>query len=98
VIPAGRPRPTVFAPAGHPLRWKEPVRAPDLWDTNPDNVLSPPDAQPDPATRDHETYTQEIRLKDDRGRLRLPAYVLIALGIAVVALTVAILAVLVGFT
>ena len=32
-----------------------------------------------------------------RGILRLPAYVLIALGIAVVAITVAIVAVLVGF-
>jgi hypothetical protein len=71
---------------------------PDLWDTNPDNVFTPPDAQPNPATSDHEIHTQEIRLKDDRGRLRLPAYVLIALGIAVVAITVAILAVLVGFT
>ena len=71
---------------------------PDLWDTNPDNVFSPPDAQPDPATGDHEDYTREIRLKDDRGKLRLPAYVVIALGIALVALTVAILAVLVGFT
>ena len=71
---------------------------PDLWDANPDNVFSPPpDAQPDPTTSDHDTYTQEIRLKDDRGRLRLPAYVLIALGIAVVALTISILAVLVGF-
>jgi hypothetical protein len=41
-------------------------------------------------------FVEEIRLKDDRGRLRLPAYVLIALGIAVVAITIAILAVLVG--
>jgi hypothetical protein len=71
---------------------------PDLWDANPDKVFRPPDAQPDPATNDHEDHSQEIRLKDDRGRLRLPAYVLIALGIAVVALTVAVLAVLGGFT
>jgi hypothetical protein len=69
---------------------------PDLWDTNPDKVFRPSDAQPDPATSDHEDHTQEIRLKDDRGRLRLPAYVLIALGIAVVAIAVAIVAVLVG--
>jgi hypothetical protein len=71
---------------------------PDLWDTNPDNVFSPPDESPDPAPSDHHDRTQEIRLKDDRGRLRLPAYVLIALGIAVVAITVAILAGLAGFT
>jgi hypothetical protein len=67
------------------------------WPAYPD-VFSLPDAQPDPATGDHEDYSQEIRLKEDRGKLRLPAYVLIALGIAVVAVTVAILAVLVGFT
>jgi hypothetical protein len=71
---------------------------PDLWDTNPEHVFSPPDAQPNPATGNHDDHSQEIRLKDDRGRLRLPAYVLIALGIAVVAITVSILAVLVGFT
>jgi hypothetical protein len=71
---------------------------PDLWDTNPDHVFSPPDAQPNPAPSDHDDHTREIRLKDDRGRLRLPAYVLIALGIALVAVTVAILAVLAGFT
>lgn len=71
---------------------------PDLWDTNPDRVFRPPDQQPDPATSDQEDHTQEIRLKDDRGRLRLPAYVLIALGIAVVAIAVAILAVLGGFS
>ena len=46
---------------------------PDLWDINPDNVFSPPDAQTDPATSDHGDYTQEISLKDDRGNLRLPA-------------------------
>ena len=71
---------------------------PDLWDTNPDNVFSPPDQQPNPRGRHHDNDpTQEIRLKDDRGRLRLPAYVLIALGIAVVAIAVSILAVLVRF-
>jgi hypothetical protein len=69
---------------------------PDLWDTNPDKVFRPPDAPTNPATSDHEDHTQEIRLKDDRGRLRLPAYVLIALVVAVVAITIAILAVLVG--
>lgn len=71
---------------------------PDLWDTNPDKVFRPPDQQPDPTTSDHEDHSREIRLKDDHGRLRLPAYVLIALGIAVVAITIAILAVLAGIT
>jgi len=70
---------------------------PDLWDTNPDHVFSPPDGQPNPAGSDQDDLTQEIRLKDDRGRLRLPAYLLIALGIALVAITVSIVAVLVGF-
>jgi hypothetical protein len=71
---------------------------PDLWDTNPDHVFSPPDTQPNPAGSDQDDLTQEIRLKDDRGRLRLPAYLLIALGIALVAITVSIVAMLVGFT
>jgi hypothetical protein len=73
---------------------------PDLWDTSPDNVPSPPDAQANPGPSDHDDHSQEIRLTDDRGRLRLrfPAYVLIALGIAVIAIAVTILAVLVGFT
>ena len=54
---------------------------PDLWDTNPDHVFSPPVAQPSPAPSDHhDDLPPEIRLKDDRGRLRLPAYVLIAWG------------------
>ena len=69
---------------------------PDLWDTNPDKVFRPPDAPTNRATSDHEDHTQEIRLKDDRGRLRLPAYVLIALVVAVAAIAVAIVAVLVG--
>jgi hypothetical protein len=49
---------------------------------------------PDAARSDHDDHSQEIRLKDDRGRFRLPAYVLIALGTALVA--IAIVAVLVG--
>jgi len=59
---------------------------PDLWDTNPDNIFSPPDEQPDPAPSSHDDYPNEVTLKDERGRLRLPAYILIALGIAVVAI------------
>jgi hypothetical protein len=71
---------------------------PDLWDTNPHSAFSTPDERPDPAPSGHDNHRQEIRLTDARGRLRLPAYVLIALGIAVVAIAVAIVAVLVGFT
>jgi hypothetical protein len=69
---------------------------PDFWDINPDNVFSPPDAQTDPATSDHGDYAQEISLKDDRGNLRLPAYVLIALvtALATVLLLTAVLLVL----
>jgi hypothetical protein len=69
---------------------------PDLWDTNPHNVFGTPDAQPDPATGDHGDYTQEIRLKGNRGRLRLPTYVLIALvtALATVLLLTAVLLVL----
>jgi hypothetical protein len=53
---------------------------PDLWDPDP----GPDDAgvdgeQPDPAPGDHDDRTREVMLKDREGRLRLPAYVLIAL-------------------
>ena len=58
---------------------------PDPWDSNPDNVVSTPGEQPDPAPDGHDDQTNEVRLKDDRGRLRLPAYVLIALGMALAA-------------
>jgi len=76
----GRPRPAVVAqlatlsPSG-----EEPVM-PDLWDTNPENVPDTPGEQPAPATSDHDP--KEVRLKDHRGRLRSPAYILIALVIA----------------
>jgi hypothetical protein len=69
---------------------------PHLWDTHPDNVSSGPDPQPDPTPSDHGDHA-EVRLKDDHGRLRLPAYVLIALVLALAAITVAIVAVLVAF-
>jgi len=49
---------------------------PDLWDT-PDSVFSRPDIQLD-STRSANEDHAEVRLKDDRGKLRLPAYVLIA--------------------
>jgi hypothetical protein len=69
---------------------------PDLWDTNPGNNSSTPAEQPDPIPSDHDDRA-EVRLKDDRGRLRPPAYMLIALVLALAAITVAIVAVLVGF-
>ena len=52
---------------------------PDLWDTNPDNVPDTPGEQPAPAASDDDP--KEARLKDRRGRLRPPAYILIALVI-----------------
>jgi hypothetical protein len=53
---------------------------PDLWDPNPD--VSAADEQPDPAPDgDDHDRTREVLLKDRDGRLRLPAYVLIALAV-----------------
>ena len=48
----------------------------DLWDTNPRNASSTPDEQPDLAPDDD--HTKEVMLKDHRGHLRAPAYLLIA--------------------
>jgi hypothetical protein len=56
---------------------------PDLWDTNPDNVFGTPGEQPDPAPNGHDDHTEEMKRKDLHGRTRLPAYILIALVIAV---------------
>jgi hypothetical protein len=53
---------------------------PDLWDTNPDKVFDAADAQHVPAAGGRNP--QVVRLKDQRGRLRPPAYILIALVIA----------------
>jgi hypothetical protein len=69
---------------------------PDLWDANPDNVFSTPGDKPDPAPSGHDDPTREVVLKDHRGRLRPPAYVLIALVIALAAILLLIVAVLVG--
>jgi hypothetical protein len=69
---------------------------PDLWDTNPDNVFSPPDEQPDPAPSGQDDLTNEVHLRDERGRLRLPAYILLALGIALAAVLLVILGVIIG--
>lgn len=57
---------------------------PDLWDTNPDNVFKAAGEQPAPGASGHDHPT-EVRLKDHRGRLRPPAYILLALVIALVA-------------
>jgi hypothetical protein len=63
---------------------------PDLWDTNPEHVFSTPDEQPDPVPNDREDHPKEVGLRDGDGRgwQRLPAYFLIALVIAVVAILV----------
>lgn len=66
---------------------------PDLWDTNPDNVFRTPGKQPNPGPsghHDHDEHAEEVLLKDHRGHLRPPAYVLIALVIALAATTLAI--------
>ena len=55
---------------------------PDPGDTNVDNVFSTPGEQPDPAPSGHDNSAKEVKLKDVRGSVRLPAYVLIALVIA----------------
>jgi hypothetical protein len=69
---------------------------PDLWDTNPDHVFGPSAEEPDPAPSGHDDHTEEVRLKDHNGNLRLPAYVLIALvtALATVVLLTAVLLVL----
>ncbi len=74
----------------------------DLWDTNPDNVFSPPDEQPSPApsgqddASGQDDHTNEVQLRNERGRLRLPAYVLIALGIALAAALLVIIGVMIA--
>ena len=74
---------------------------PDLWDTNPRNTFSTPGEQPEPAPSGHDDHTEddhskEVMLKDHHGRLRLPAYVLIALVIALAAILVLTIGVLVA--
>ena len=68
---------------------------PDLWDTNPDHVFSTPDEQPGPAVTGHDRF-REVRLKDDHGRLRPPAYILVALVIASVAVLLVLAGVLIS--
>jgi hypothetical protein len=69
---------------------------PDLWDTNPDNVFPVPDKQSSPAPAGQEDHTAEVLLKDDSGRLRPPAHLLIALvtALATVVLFTAVMLVL----
>jgi hypothetical protein len=55
---------------------------PDHWDTKPEHLFSVPDEQPDPASSSHHDPAHEIKLRDPSGRLRLPAYILIALVIS----------------
>ena len=59
---------------------------PDLWDTNPDNIFSGSGKKPDPDSNGNNDHTEEVTLRDHRGRLRPPAYVLIALVIALAAI------------
>lgn len=58
---------------------------PDHWDTKPENLFDLPGKQPDPVPDGHDDPTNEVQLRDPGGRLRLPAYILIALVIAVAA-------------
>lgn len=74
---------------------------PDLWDTNPDNVFRTSGKQPDKAPsghHDHDDEPEEVMLKDHRGHRRPPAYVLIALVIALAATTFAIVIALIAFS
>jgi hypothetical protein len=67
---------------------------PDLWDTNPDNIFNGPRKKPDSAPNGNNDHTKEVPLRDHRGRLRLPAYVLIALVVALAAILLLITGVL----
>jgi hypothetical protein len=59
---------------------------PDHWDTRPEDLFTPPDERPDPAPGAHDDQANQVKLKDPGGRLRLPAYILIALVIAAAAI------------
>jgi hypothetical protein len=51
----------------------------------PNHGFNTPKDQPDPVPNGHDDQTHEITLRDPSGRLRLPAYILIALVIAAAA-------------
>ena len=59
---------------------------PDLSDSNPDHGFNTPSEQGDPAPNGQDDQTHEVKLRDSSGRRRLPAYILIALVIAVAAI------------
>ena len=80
LIPTGRLRPQQFVAAGRPCQ--------------PDG--EEPGEQPDPAPSGHDDPTNEVMLRDHRGRLRLPAYILIALVTAFAAIVVLTVAVLIA--
>ena len=67
---------------------------PDLWDTNPDNIFNGPRKKPDSAPNGNNDHTKEVPLRDHRGRLGSPAYVLIALVVALAAILLLITGVL----
>ena len=67
---------------------------PDLWDTNPDNIFNGPVRSPTRPPNGNNDHTKEVPLRDHRGRLRLPAYVLIALVVALAAILLLITGVL----
>ena len=80
-----RPQPEGDAARRATMIWPTSMRSqsmPDPGDTNVDNVFSTPGEQPDPAPSGHDNSAKEVKLKDVRGSVRLPAYVLIALVIA----------------
>ena len=45
---------------------------PDHWDTKPEDLFNVPDRQSAPAPNGHHDQPNEIKLRDPRGRLRLP--------------------------
>ena len=97
VIPAGQLRSAAFRAAGHPLPPQMEGAGPCPTSGIPTHampsarLMSSPTLAPDDHDDDH---TKEVMLKDHRGHLRPPAYLLIALVTALAAvllLTVAML-------
>jgi hypothetical protein len=59
---------------------------PERWGTYPDNVFHLPGAKREPAASGQDDHINEVKLKEEGGKLRLPPYVLITLGIALAAI------------
>jgi hypothetical protein len=59
---------------------------PDLRDSNPTTSSARPESSPTRPPNGQDDQTNEVKLRDASGRLRLPAYILIALLIAAVAI------------